>query len=488
MYDPKTRFFIVVTCLLVAAWLFLVMMGPLLGTVPFHFDRYIHNAILVGLGVWFGYGFVYLGVKFLNLKNNTSKAFTPKEYDHTGTTFNMPVNLTRFVPAIIAPPAPDEHITPLESELIGFLNSLGDWPLSLTADSPTLQDYTLKLYHIVQNAPNITPLQRIAALASHLSVVYAFKEHRKSVPWHQFWRREASSYSLRRQPHGSLSTVMLSQMPSFKSQLTAEEQRALLTALRYVHQPEAIPRNVAPVTRDIINTLARAEAQMMQGAQPVKVDVTVNNNVPLATEDAAQPLPQQPSQQDIEALERDLLTTLASLLGHLLSQKALASTLDEAKTAMVFKPDAHTLALQIDAVLLAVLDKLNPHLRTALDLWDDATALDKLKPLFYKALTRLDALSASWQGQPIPPVGLQLQAADSTTLPPVFMVDLDSPNFAKILQENSQLLQDAPTLMAPLDAVLSPELLHLEQIDFIQSLENSLQALLPLAQNLVRVR
>jgi hypothetical protein len=267
MSGPKFRFTIVIGMFLVAWWLFKVINTYLVGEHGLNFAVYGHGVAVIGGSVVGGFMLVWLAVRIAAWSRGVKTGFESQIVDEYGTTFRMgegagySISLSKFLPEIIAPPS-WPGLSPLEAELMGFLNGYRHWPFNLGHGRPTVYEEGLARWEIMRGLPGSGPLQRASALASVLGKVVAYHEVRTHHPMKQFWKRDRIRFERRCREHGGLSAFVLSTLPTFRalSNGTEEERaarRALITALRYYDTPGGLPVNVDPVTKDLANALQR---------------------------------------------------------------------------------------------------------------------------------------------------------------------------------------------------------------------------------------
>ena len=265
MYDPKFRLALLISLIVFFGSMAHAVYTYMLGDHGLNVEDYITGIALVGSSIIGGVLFVVISVKFITFEKHKTTGFEPTFRDETGTGFNFPVSLSKFLPEIIAPPlGADMH--PLESELIGFLNGYRKWPYKLPSESDdrtTLYEHSIKQWEAMKTLPNCTSMHRIAALAQDLSLVYAYKEKRTKHPVSQFWKRDTVRYSRACIEHGGYSALILSTIPTFRKlgkdkQSNQRLRRALLTAIRYRDNPTSIPANCDPLARDIYESLHKA--------------------------------------------------------------------------------------------------------------------------------------------------------------------------------------------------------------------------------------
>lgn len=268
MYDPRFRF----TLLIV-----LLAFVSVTGTLIYYFfykgmnwANYLHGVMNIGGSVAGGLAFVLICTKFITFNKNKKTGFEASYVDETGTGFNFPVSLSKFLPELIAPPVSNKKLSTLEAELIGFLNSFRNWPYDMTNENKkSLYDHAMEQWRAMRSLPNTGPLHYAAALAQDLSLIYAFEEKRKKFPLSQFWKRDTVKFSRKSIEHGGLSATVLATMPAFKNlgddiKTNQKYRRAILTAIRYRDNPTSIPVNCDPLGKDIYESLHKAYQKSLE--------------------------------------------------------------------------------------------------------------------------------------------------------------------------------------------------------------------------------
>lgn len=266
MYDPKFRFALLVCLLVFFGTLGQVLYTYILGPGGLDPEIYAKGVPIVAASIAGGFFFIWVSTQLMQLDKYRKTGFEASYVDETGTGFNFPVSLDKYLPEIIAEPD-NINLQPLESELIGFLNGFRNWPYNI--DDPTgesLYTHSMKQWHAMWQLEGAGPLHRIAALAQDLGKVYTYKERRKSYPLYQFWRKDKVSYIRRCTGHGGYSAFVLSNMKSFREIGTDENtnqryRRALLTTIRYKNDPSSIPANCDPLSREIYEYIHMADQQ-----------------------------------------------------------------------------------------------------------------------------------------------------------------------------------------------------------------------------------
>jgi len=263
MYDPKFRMAILISIAVSLFTVINVILEYVIGDASFQFDHYILKVSSVGGALVGGFIFVLVCTKFITFEKYRKTGFEATFRDETGTGFNFPVSLSKYLPDMVAAPNADK-IHPVEAELIGFLNGYRNWPYDITGqDSDSLYTHTLKQWQQMFSLPNADVPHRIAALAQDLGKVFAYKENRRSYPLSQFWRQDKVAYSRRCIEHGGLSAFIMGTMPSFMA-MPERTRRAILIAVRFRDNPIFIPANCDPLALEIYETLHMAAEKVSQ--------------------------------------------------------------------------------------------------------------------------------------------------------------------------------------------------------------------------------
>lgn len=272
MYDPKFRFALLLSILVVVAVILQVTFAYIIGDKGLNIDHYVRGVPQVASAIFGGFAFVWISTKLITLERLKRTGFEASTTDETGTKFNFMVSLNKFLPEIVAPPFRND-LHPLEAELIGFLNGYRYWPMDVDGKTnETLYQHSLSLWEAMYSLPNTSPLHRIAALGKNLGKVYEFQEVRKIPPYLYFWRREQVSFKRRCNSHGGYAAFILSTMPSFRQlspdpSMNQRYRRALLTALRAGDDPQSMPANCDPLAKELYEFLhlAGREAAKRKG-------------------------------------------------------------------------------------------------------------------------------------------------------------------------------------------------------------------------------
>ncbi|MBI1363772.1 MAG: hypothetical protein GC134_07280 [Proteobacteria bacterium] len=235
----------------------------ILGDSGLTMAQYIAGVTEVASAIIGGFVFVAISTKFITFEKFKRTGFEATFRDETGTGFNFPVSLSKFLPDIIAAPT-WRNISEVEAELMGFLNGYRDWPYDITGETnKSLYHNAMQQWQAIQKLPNTTPLHGIAALAQDLGKVYAYAEKRKQFPFSEFWKRDKVTYNRRCLEHGGLSAFILSTIPSFM-RMDERTRRAVLIAVRYRDNPSQIPANCDPLAVDIYESLHKAHQMALE--------------------------------------------------------------------------------------------------------------------------------------------------------------------------------------------------------------------------------
>lgn len=354
--DPRYRFALVVSFLMIAWWCYVVVSTYLFGERGLNVDRYTAGVMWVGLSALAGFSLVWAAHQVTLWQRRRKTGFEAEVRDEFGTVFEMAgsdghpipfkLSLSKFLPQLVAPPA-WAGLSALEAELMGFLNAYRSWPLDLKNHDASLYEKAFARWQVMRHLPGTGPWHRVMALAKDLGYVHAYREIRKVHPPHHFWKRDEVKYVQRCQPTGGMSAFVLSTMPAFRSLGSTAEgldvQRSLLTALRYHQTPAMVPINGGSMTRELVDYLWRAEAQLRQ----LDVD-TLDEMTPELFEDLR------------ERVTKQWLTVLADVKAVGEPQVNLAA----------FKQADLTVWLRQGVILSRLGPLLPPEMRQLLNLWE----------------------------------------------------------------------------------------------------------------------
>lgn len=357
--DPRYRFTIVISTLLVVWWLWVVLSTYLFGESGLNLVRYQIGIILVGTSVLGGFFAVWLAYRLILWHRNAKTGFEAEPTDEFGTAFSMMgannksaphhIALSKFQPALIAPPLTDPSLHPLEAELIGFLQGYRHWPVDLNTPEISLFEDGLSRWQAAKALPGNTPMLRVAALATNLSCVHAYEERRISAPWWQLFTRDTITFRLRTEPRPGMSALLLSTMPAFRAMGNTPEgqatQRSLLAALRYHNAPQSLPLNAGPLATQLIEGLQRTELSL--------------KHIDRTTLDELNP-----------ARRAELLEALPKLWLGVVGAQTAHTTLTPATTLLVHMGPTPTAWLQLGAFFNGLGPQLEPALRHILNLWE----------------------------------------------------------------------------------------------------------------------
>lgn len=265
MNGPEFRFMYMISILLVGWWAWDITSTYLIGEKGLNIDYYIRGIFIIGTAALSGFGFVWIAKQFINFQQFKKSDFSKVTVDESGTRFDMELSLGKFRPEIITLPR-GKGITPLESELMGFLLGFQHFPYDLKSPPPSgksLYTHALALWKIVAAQPHATPLHRAAALAQDLSKICVYEEKRAISSPFKFWQRDKITFSQIAEEHGGFSAFILSTMRSFRD-LKDAEKRALLTSVRYARDPISIPQNCDPLSKDVYDSLTQANFALQE--------------------------------------------------------------------------------------------------------------------------------------------------------------------------------------------------------------------------------
>jgi hypothetical protein len=381
MAGPKFRFALLVGALVVAWWAYDVTSTYLLGERGLNFARYVNGVVAIAMAVAGGFMVVWAATAMLHRAERRRTGFESQVTDSFGTTFKMsgapfPISLSKFLPELIAPPR-WAGLSPLESELIGFLNGYRDWPADLDRGDETLYQHAMRLWDAMRRLPGAGPLHRAAALAQGLGKVYAFEEIRTPSPWWELGKRDSVRFRRRCREHGGMAAFILATMPGF-AQLgdsptqTRERQRALLTALRYHHAPNTLPTNAGPLARELMDYLHRARRGAAQAGTTAHTAPDANT---------------------LAQLKTIVTDHAASFVDDVLlaSDGAFPSNAEA-----VLMPNG-ALLMRLESLMARLAGLLPPEMRDALNLWDfGAGPAHPAWPHVRTALVQAGTLTLQW--------------------------------------------------------------------------------------------
>jgi hypothetical protein len=357
--DPRYRFALVMSCLLITWWVYVVVSTFLIGPVGLNWLHYQQGVAVIGGAVLAGFFTVWLSTKLIAWQRQRKTGFEAEPSDEFGTAYEMmnnagvgePFNmaLSKFQPALIGTPAANAQLHPLEAELLGFLHGFRHWPTDPAKPEITLYEQATVRWQLMRHIPHAGPWHRVVALAKDLAIVNALEERRAPPKWYQFGARDKISFKRRSVVNPGMSALILSTLPAFRALQQQPEgpgiQRAMLSALRYAHVPQEMPLNAGALASSLVETLARADAQLGF------VDISELDQLTPARRDT-------------------LLATLRETWAGLLDTFTPSAELNA--EAKLYRsggtPPQHW--LHLGALLVALGPKLNAELRTTLKLWD----------------------------------------------------------------------------------------------------------------------
>jgi hypothetical protein len=360
--DPRYRFTIVISLLLIIWWLWVVISTYLFGDTGLNTLRYQRGIILVALAATGGFISVWLAYRLILWHRQAKTGFEAEPTDEFGTAYLMTnssgnaepyrIALSKFQPALLAPPLAEPGLHPLEAELIGFLQGYRHWPLDLHHPETSLYEQAMARWHTVKALPSCTPWLRAAALAQDLAMVQAYEEQRTSAPWWQPFTRDTIRFKHKTEPRPGMSALLLSTMPAFRALSATPEGaatgRALLAATRYYATPHLLPLNAGALAAQIIEGLQRAELGMGQ--------------IDASTLDTLSPARQ-------EALAAALPKIWLGVLG----TQTPTDKINPSTTLYLGGGGTPTAWLNLTALLNSLGPQLDPSLRTILQLWEPLT-------------------------------------------------------------------------------------------------------------------
>jgi len=362
--DPRYRFILVVSCLLIGWWAWVVGTTFLMGPTGLNWVRYQQGVMAIGAASAAGFMVVWLAAKLITWQRQRKTGFEAAPYDEFGTAYEMlnaygvsesfNMALSKFQPTLIAPPAASAQLHPLEAELLGFLQGFRHWPFNPAQPETSLYEQALARWQVMQHIPGNGPWHRAAALAKDLAMIHALEEQRTPPAWYQWGARDTIRFRQRATPHPGMSALILSTMPAFRALQHQPEgpaiQRALLTALRYCHIPQQMPLNAGALATTLVEALARAEAQLGL------IDISELDQLT-------------PARQ--EALEAALPQAWLRALNQFEPQAELTPSTTLYRCLQPGGTPLHW--VQLGSLLVALGPTLEPELRTVLGLWEAPT-------------------------------------------------------------------------------------------------------------------
>lgn len=377
MYDPKIRLVILIYTIVTIWATASAVYSYFLGDKGLDWATHITGIITIGSSIFGGFFFIWVCTQFMTFSKYKKTGFEATYVDETGTGFNFPVSLSKFMPDIVALPYGQKGISPLESELIGFLNAYRHWPYDITGKSKeSLYEHAMGQWEAMKELPNTTSLHRVAALAQDLSLTYAYKEKRKTFPYWQVWKRDQVSFNRRCIEHCGFSAVFLATFPAFRALGKDVEsgnklRRALQTAIRYRDNPTSIPANCDPLVRDIYESLHKAAQKHAQKGKAVQ-------NF-------------EPTAEDIAAFNKEMYMYLQSTLRSLdINPSDLSNAHDG-----VYLGDGK-IVISLPRLVKKYSSVLSPSIRGAFQLWDIDEQKHPSWPYFIEGLKKCGVLLNTW--------------------------------------------------------------------------------------------
>lgn len=400
MYDPKVRMMILVSIIVVVATLISILNQYVFGSEGLDIQQYLTGAVKVGAVLFIGFSFVWISTKFMTFESFKQSGFEPVFKDETGTGFNFPVSLSKFLPEIIAEPY-DPKMHALEAELIGFLNGYRSWPYDISGNnSETLYTHAMDRWEAMKHVPQAGPLHRVAALAQDLGKIYAYAEKRKSFPMIQFWKQDSVRHVQRCEEHGGLSAFLLSTMPAFKKlgknyESNQKYRRVLLAAIRYRNDPNKMPANIDPLVKGIYESLHMADRIAMEQK---------GNNVDNFD----------PSESDVNKLKTEITSFFQAMLRDVDLNPA---SLDKSSVGVYLGKGL--VAVHMSKFINHYASLLSPEMRGEFNLWQMDAQKHPVWPYFIETFRHNKVLVESWEN---------IQAADG-----LFSLRIDDINFSSCL-------------------------------------------------------
>ena len=371
MYDPKFRMALLISIAVTLFTVINVILEYVIGDANFRLDEYLVKVTSVGGAITGGFIFVLVCTKFITFEKFRKTGFEPTFRDETGTGFNFPVSLSKYLPDIIAPPH-EGKLHEVEADLLGFLNAYRTWPYDITGqDQDSLYKHAHKQWVAMRRLPDTTPYHYIAALAQDLGKAYAYTEKRKHFPLLEFWKQDKVVYTRRCVEHGGLSAFILGTLESFM-RLPERTRRAILIAVRYRDNPVYIPANCDPLAMDIYEALHMA-AEQVRKAEGVEAQGEAK-------------------QEDVDALEKETRAFFNSIIREMEVNPAGLSS----KSDGVYLGDG-ILVLKMSKAAQAFAGTLTPELRRRFNMWQLAGKPHPCWPAFISVFKRMEILLEEFQ-------------------------------------------------------------------------------------------
>lgn len=441
--DPRYRFVVVIGFLISALWAGHVG-WTLFNYTTLTLDAYRTQLMFLIPATFGGFGVVWLTASIIQWRKEPLTGFEPNASDEFGTVFEMvgpdkklhpfKISLDKFLPQIIAPPS-EGDISPLEAEILGFLNGYRHWPVDITQqnqgrNSVSLYEQSVARWHIMRYIPGAGPLHRVAALSKDIALIHAYKETRSPHNPPPFqrgyrlaffkglttaWQKDTVRWALRCQPHGGVTSFVVSTFPALRAMAETPEgavqQRALLTALRFHQTPNLLPLNAGPLAREILDYLWRADAQLQQ------LDVRTFDDM---------------APDQIQHLQDELATHWLGLLAELTPTGSPHAEMD------AFRLASGEVWVRLGALLTHLGPLLRPELRQQLQLWVvDASQNPLAHPAWMHLSTLLQAeglIANIWEGQNANNASFTLQL-DGLVWGPAVLLKIDPLKHAPVLKD-----------------------------------------------------
>ena len=410
MYDPRFRFTLLIVLLalmgsagILTYYVFYKGMNWLL---------YMEGILNIGGSVIGGLAFIWVCTQFITFNKSKVTGFEATYVDETGTGFNFPVSLSKFIPEIIAAPYSIKGLSPLEAELIGFLNGYRNWPYDITGNiKKSLYTHALEQWNAMKLIKNAGPLHRAAALAQDLGIIYAYTEKRKKYPYSQFWKKDEVSFQRRCNEHGGLSAAVLATIPTFKTlgqdeKTNQKYRRAILTAIRYRDNPTSIPANCDPLGKDIYEALHKAYQKSLETAESKEFN---------------------PSDKQIKTFNHEVYSFFQGILKELDINPA--SVTKESDGVYL---GGGTIVISLSRMIARYALLLTPNTRGSFQLWDIDAQEHPSWPYFIKAFKDIGAFKESWENITASSRGTFSLKANSIAFPNAIFLQVETETFPEL--------------------------------------------------------
>ena len=405
MYDPKFRMALLISMAVTLFTIINVIFEYVVGDANFLLEHYLVKVTSVGGAIIGGFIFVLVCTKFITFEKFRKTGFEATFRDETGTGFNFPVSLSKYLPDIIAPPLGSD-LHEIEADLLGFLNAYRDWPYDITGqDTDSLYEHAQKQWIAMRKLPNTGPYHYIAALAQDLGKAYAYTEKRKHYPWYEFWKQDKVIFSRRCIEHGGLSAFILGTLKSFMK-LPERTRRAILIAVRYRDNPVFIPANCDPLALEIYEALHMA-ADSVRKAEGIE-----------AQGEAAE--------EDVALLEKETRAFFNSIIRELEVNPAGLSS----KSDGVYLGDG-IMVLKMSNIAQAFAATLSPEIRRRFGMWRLAGKAHPCWPAFIEVFKRMEILQEEFQNARTTNGLFDLQV-DNQHMPNAIVIKIDLINHTEL--------------------------------------------------------